>query len=116
VDTGSGLCVGGSRRFLRESIKNGSGGQGNHCHREARNDENTHDLSPLTTANSTHPSRSSEREGFGLDLHERAAERSHARVKTSRLSTLQIGEETSDPRREMRLEDLTLGFHRCGSL
>ena len=54
VDTGTGLCEGSLRRFLHESIKNGSGAQGNHCHRETRNDENAHDLSPAAMANSTH--------------------------------------------------------------
>jgi hypothetical protein len=54
VDTGTGLCEGSLRRFLHESIKNGSGAQGNHCHRKTRNDENAHDLSPAATANSTH--------------------------------------------------------------
>jgi hypothetical protein len=53
VDTGTGFCLGSSRRFLEESIKNGSGGQGNHCHRETRNDENTHDLPPAAMTNST---------------------------------------------------------------
>jgi hypothetical protein len=50
VDTSTGLCIGSRRRFLQESIENGSGGQGNHCHGETRNDENTHDLSPAATA------------------------------------------------------------------
>jgi hypothetical protein len=54
VDTGTGLCKGSRRRFLHEFNKNGSGAQGNHCHRETRNHENAHNLSPAATANSTH--------------------------------------------------------------
>jgi len=54
LDTGTGLRKGSRRRFLPEFNKNGSGAQGNHCHRETRNDENAHDISPAATANSTH--------------------------------------------------------------
>ena len=50
-----------------------------------------------------------QREGLGFYFHERSTERADAGIEIARSETLQVAEETPDPRRHVLLEDLAVG-------